>query len=115
VNRMTKRLACIESGCGAGNDRNAVGSLVGISVPHGTDTDDALADLGIVPEPRDLVLAFVELAPSAPDQRPALLLLAVPGIWNGFPLLYWDSVDYIKMPFDGIVPGGLFRCPRFIA
>jgi hypothetical protein len=34
----------------------------------------------------------------------AALILAVPSIWNGFPFLYWDSFDYIKMPFDGIVP-----------
>ena len=72
MNRMTRRLARVESKCGAGNDRNAVSRLIGISVPHGTDTDDALADLGIVPEPRDLVLAFVGLAQSAADQRPAL-------------------------------------------
>jgi hypothetical protein len=69
---MTKRLTRIESKWGAGSDRNAVSWLIGISVPHGTDTDDALADLGIVPEPRDLVLTFVGLAPGAADQRPAL-------------------------------------------
>ena len=73
MNRMTKRLARIESKCEACNDRNAVGQLIGISVPHGMDTDAALADLGIVPEPRDLVLAFVGPAPSAADQRAALL------------------------------------------
>jgi hypothetical protein len=79
VNRMTKRLARIENEFGAGNDRNAVGRLIGISVPHGTGTDDALVDLGIVPEPRDLVLAFVGLAPSVADQRPALLWVQVKG------------------------------------
>jgi hypothetical protein len=70
VNRMTKRLARIESMCGAGNDTNAVRRLIGISVRHGTDADDGLAALGIVPEPRDLVVALVGPAPSAADQRP---------------------------------------------
>jgi hypothetical protein len=79
VNRMTKRLARIESKWEAGSDRNAVSRLIGISVPHGTDTDDALADLGIVPEPGDTVLAFVEPAPGAADQRPALLWVQANG------------------------------------
>jgi hypothetical protein len=76
---MTKRLARIESICETRNGRHAVRRLIGISVPHGTDTDDALADLGIVPEPRDLVLTFVGLAPSAADQRPALLWVQANG------------------------------------
>jgi len=76
---MTKRLARIESRCETGNDRHVVGRLIGIAVPHGMDTDDALADLGIVPEPRDLVLAFVGLAPSAADHRPALLWVQTNG------------------------------------
>jgi hypothetical protein len=76
---MTKRLARIESKRGAGNDRYAVSRLIGISVPHGMDADAALADLGIVPEPRDLVLTFVGLAPSAADQRLALLWVQVNG------------------------------------
>ena len=79
MNRMTKRLARIESEFRDGNDKSAVGRLIGISVPHGTDTDDALADLGIVPEPRDLVLAFVGLPPSAGDQWPALLWVQANG------------------------------------
>jgi len=79
VNRMTKRLARVESKLAAGNERNAVSRLIGISVPHGTATDDALADLGIVPEPRDLVLAFVGPAPSAAEQRPALLWVQANG------------------------------------
>ena len=68
MNRMTKRLARIESAWDVGNDRNAVGRLIGISVPHGTDTDAALADLGMVPEPGDAVIAFVGLAPGADGQ-----------------------------------------------
>jgi hypothetical protein len=80
---MTKRLARIESICETRNDRNAVSRLIGISVPYGTDTDDALADLGIVPEPRDLVLAFVGLAPSAVDHRPALLWVQANGDHRG--------------------------------
>jgi len=83
VHRMTKRLARIESKCEACSDRNAVSRLVGISVPYGTDTDDALADLGIVPEPRDLVLTFVGLAPSAADQRPTLLWVQANGDHRG--------------------------------
>jgi hypothetical protein len=83
VNRMTKRLARIESICETRNDRNAVSRLIGISVPYGTDTDDALADLGIVPEPRDLVLTFVGLAPSAADQRPTLLWVQANGDHRG--------------------------------
>jgi hypothetical protein len=80
---MTKRLARIESECGAGNDRNAVSRLIGISVPHGMDTDDTLADLGIVPEARDLVLAFVALAPSAANQGPVLLWVQANGDHRG--------------------------------
>jgi hypothetical protein len=83
VNRMTKRLARIESAWGAGNDRHAVSRLIGISVPHGTDVDAALADLGIVPEPRDAVLAFVAPAPRAADQRPALLWVQANGERRG--------------------------------
>ena len=83
MNRMTKRLARIESKCGAGNDRNAVDRLIGISVPHGMDTDDALADLGIVPEPGELVVAFVGLAPGAAGQRPALLWVRANGEHRG--------------------------------
>jgi hypothetical protein len=83
VNRMTKRLARIESRCETGNDRHAVSRLIGISVPHGTDADDALADLGIVPEPGDTVLAFVGLAPGAADQRPALLWVRANGDHRG--------------------------------
>jgi hypothetical protein len=80
---MTKRLARIESAWDVGNDRHAVGRLIGISVPHGTDTDDALANLGIVPERRDWVLAFVGLAPGAADQRPALLWVQANGDHRG--------------------------------
>jgi hypothetical protein len=29
----------------------------------------------------------------------ATLLLLVPAIWNGFPLVYYDSVDYVQLPF----------------
>jgi len=83
VNRMTKRLARVESEFGAGNDKNAVGRLIGLSVPHGTDTDDALADLGIAPEPGDSVLAFVGPASSAAEQRPALLWVQANGEQRG--------------------------------
>jgi hypothetical protein len=83
VNRMTKRLARIESKCEAGNDRHAVSRLIGISVPHGTDTDAALVDLGIMPEPRDLVLAFVGVAPGAAGQRPTLLWVRANGDHRG--------------------------------
>lgn len=34
----------------------------------------------------------------------AALMLAAPAAWNGFPLLYWDSADYLAMPFDRQVP-----------
>jgi hypothetical protein len=83
VNRMTKRLARIESKWAAGDERNAVSRLIGISVPHGMDTDAALADLGIVPEPGDTVLAFVGLAPGAADQRPALRWVQANGDQRG--------------------------------
>jgi hypothetical protein len=83
VNRMTRRLARIESECGASNDRNAVSRLIGISAPHGTDIDGALVDLGIVPGSGDLVLAFVGLAPRAADHRPALLWVQANGDHRG--------------------------------
>ena len=79
MNRMTRRLARIEIKCGAGNDRNAVDRLIGISVPPGMDTDVALAELGMVPEPRDAVLAFAAPAPRAADRRPALLWVQAKG------------------------------------
>lgn len=34
----------------------------------------------------------------------AALILAVPALWNGFPLLYWDSIDYMVMPFTHEIP-----------
>lgn len=34
----------------------------------------------------------------------ALLIVAAPALWNGFPLLYWDSLDYIVMPFSHVIP-----------
>jgi hypothetical protein len=80
---MTRRLARIESECRAGNDRNAINRLIGISVPHGMDIDDALADLGIVPERGELLLAFVGLVASAADQRPALLWVQANGEHRG--------------------------------
>jgi len=80
---MTKRLTRIESKWGAGSDRHAVSRLIGISVPHGMDADAALADLGIVPEPGDTVLAFVGLAPGAADQRPALRWVQANGNQRG--------------------------------
>jgi hypothetical protein len=80
---MMKRLARIESRCETRNDRHAVSRLIGISAPYGTDTDDALADLGIVPEPGDTVLAFVGVAPGAAGQRPALLWVQANGRHRG--------------------------------
>lgn len=32
------------------------------------------------------------------------LILATPALWNGFPFLYWDSLDYIVMPFSHDIP-----------
>ena len=83
MNRMTKRLARIKSKWEAGNDQHAVSRLVGIFVPYGTDTAEALADLGLVQEPRDLVLAFVGVAPDAAGQRPALLWVQANGDHRG--------------------------------
>ena len=80
---MTKRLARVESKLGAGSDKHAVSRLIGISAPHGTATDAALADLGIVPEPGDTVLAFVGVAPRAVGQRLALLWVQANGNHRG--------------------------------
>jgi hypothetical protein len=80
---MTKRLARIESAWDVSNDRHAVGRLIGIAVPHGTATDDALADLGIVPEPGDTVLTFVGVVPRAAGRRPALLWVQANGGYRG--------------------------------
>lgn len=46
---------------------------------------------------REAALSIVSVAIAA-------VLLALPALWNGFPLLYWDSADYIAMPFTGEVP-----------
>lgn len=46
---------------------------------------------------RDAALSAVSVALAA-------VLLALPALWNGYPLLYWDSADYIAMPFTGDVP-----------
>lgn len=37
----------------------------------------------------------------------AAALMMVPAVWNGYPLFYFDSVDYVRMPFSWDVP--LFR------
>ncbi len=42
----------------------------------------------------------------------AALLLATPALWNGFPLLYWDSADYIAMPFTLTMPP--FRTATYV-
>lgn len=34
----------------------------------------------------------------------AVLLLMAPALWNGYPLVYYDSVDYVKMPFVWSMP-----------
>jgi hypothetical protein len=34
----------------------------------------------------------------------ATLILLVPAIWNGFPLVYYDSVDYLQLPFIWQMP-----------
>lgn len=33
----------------------------------------------------------------------AAVLLALPALWNGYPLVYYDTVDYVRMPFTGEV------------
>lgn len=38
-------------------------------------------------------------------------LLALPAIWNGFPLLYWDSYDYMGIPFGAKMP--VFRTASY--
>ena len=43
----------------------------------------------------------------------AALLLAAPALWNGFPLLYWDSADYIAMPFTLSMPP--FRTATYVS
>lgn len=39
------------------------------------------------------------------------LLLAAPALWNGFPLLYWDSYDYMGIPFGAKMP--MFRAASY--
>jgi hypothetical protein len=34
----------------------------------------------------------------------ATLLFLIPAIWNGFPLVYYDSVDYLQLPFIWRMP-----------
>jgi len=34
----------------------------------------------------------------------AAISLALPAIWNGYPLVYYDSVDYVIMPFSWDMP-----------
>lgn len=41
----------------------------------------------------------------------AALLLATPALWNGFPLLYWDSYDYMGIPFGAKMP--MFRAASY--
>jgi hypothetical protein len=41
----------------------------------------------------------------------AALLLAAPALWNGFPLLYWDSYDYMGIPFGAKMP--MFRAASY--
>jgi hypothetical protein len=44
--------------------------------------------------PRRLILALAL----------ATLLFLAPALWNGFPLVYYDSVDYLQMPFIWRMP-----------
>lgn len=39
------------------------------------------------------------------------LLLLLPAVWNGFPLVYYDSVDYIPLPFGAEMP--VFRTAAY--
>lgn len=39
------------------------------------------------------------------------LLFAAPAIWNGYPLLYWDSYDYIGVPWGARLP--VFRAASY--
>lgn len=34
----------------------------------------------------------------------AAALMMIPAIWNGYPLFYFDSVDYVRMPFTWVMP-----------
>jgi hypothetical protein len=34
----------------------------------------------------------------------ATALFLAPALWNGFPLVYYDSVDYVQLPFTGQMP-----------
>lgn len=60
---------------------------------------DRPADGGAIPwaSLRDAVLSALVVAVAA-------VVLAAPALWNGYPLLYWDSADYMTMPFTGEVP-----------
>lgn len=42
----------------------------------------------------------------------AAVLLASPALWNGFPLLYWDSYDYMGVPFGAKMP--MFRAASYV-
>ncbi len=52
------------------------------------------------------------IAPTAAAIFGAALVLALPALWNGFPLLYWDSADYIAMPFTLSMPP--FRTATYV-
>ena len=50
-------------------------------------------------------------APAAAVPRAAALLIAMlfllaPALWNGFPLLFFDSGSYLARPFDGSLSPG---------
>lgn len=51
----------------------------------------------VAPRVREATLSLLAVLAAA-------ALLAAPALLNGFPLLYWDSADYIEMPFTGRLP-----------
>ena len=62
----------------------------------------ALVPVGVSSLPSRAVSAFSPGAVLA--IAGATLLFLVPAIWNGFPLVYYDSVDYLQLPFIWQMP-----------
>jgi hypothetical protein len=71
-----------------------------VPVPPRSISAIAMTDIAnIVLRPRTDGLPRTALALGS-----AVLLLMAPSLWNGYPLVYYDSVDYVKMPFVWSMP-----------
>lgn len=57
-----------------------------------------------LPALRHLKAGVRGVVPTATAVAGAALLFALPALWNGFPLVFFDTVDYVRTSFTGEAP-----------